>query len=278
MVCYAPLPAAVIRAAADGGCRLISRTGIGVDNIDVEEATRLGIQVTNVPDYCLDEVADHAMTMLLAAIRRLPEALATVADGSWSPPHDVHRLRGRRLALVGVGAIGERVAHRARGFGFEVVGFDPFRADWMTSEADRADTLAGAVEDADAISLHAPLTEETHHLVDERFLGGLRRTPVLVNTSRGGLVDLDAVVRALDSGRLAAACFDVTDPEPPPAGHPIRTHPRALVTPHMGFYSEEAQHELQQRAVEEIVRALTAEAPRSPVNRPLSLAATGGRA
>jgi len=266
IVCYARVTAAVLRAAADGGCRIVARTGIGVDNIDVQEATALGIQVTNVPDYCLDEVADHTVALLLAALRGLGECARTVASGGWTPPKEVHRLAGRRLALVGVGGIGERVAHRARSFGLDVVAYDPFRSDWTGSDARRADSLAGAVEDADAISLHVPLTDETCGLVDDAFIAGLHGRPVLLNTSRGGLVDLDAVVRALDDGKLVAACLDVTDPEPLPADHPIRTHPRALVTPHMGFYSIEAQRELQQRAAEEIVRALSGDPPRSPVN------------
>lgn len=278
ITCYAPVTGAVVQAAAAGGCKVIARTGIGVDNIDVEEATRLGIQVTNVPDYCLDEVADHTVALLLAAARGLTEASRTVTEGSWTAPKAVHRLSGRRLALIGVGAIGERVAGRARAFGFEVVGYDRFRTEWEGSEAQPVGSIADAVVEADAISLHAPLTEETHHLVDDAFLDTLRRRPVLVNTSRGGLVDLDAVVRALEDGRLAAACLDVTDPEPPPRDHAIRAHPRALVTPHMAYYSLEAQDELQRRAAEEVVRALTGAVPRSPVNAPTALAGAEGRA
>ncbi len=276
IVCYAPVTKAVVQAAAAGGCKVIARTGIGLDNVDVEEATRLGIQVTHVPDYCLDEVADHTIALLLAAFRRLAEASRSVAEGAWTAPKGVRRLSGRRLALVGVGAIGERVAGRARAFGFDVVGYDPFRTEWEGSAARPAASVAEAVIEADAISLHAPLTEGTRHLVNDALLDTLRCRPVLVNTSRGALVDLDAVVRALDAGRLGAACLDVTDPEPPPPDHAIRTHSNALVTPHMGFYSIEAQHELQQRAAEEVARALTGEAPRSPVNRPAALAGAGG--
>jgi len=272
ITCYAPVTGAVVRAAAAGGCKVIARTGIGVDNVDVKEASRLGIQVTNVPDYCLDEVADHALTLLLGAIRGLAEASRSVAEGGWTAPRAVHRVSGQRLALIGVGAIGERVAGRARPFGFEVVGSDPFRTDWTGSNAQPVASVADAVVDADAISLHAPLTEDTFHLVDDFFLDSLRRRPVLVNTSRGGLVDLDAVVRALDDGRLAAVSLDVTDPEPPPRDHAIRSHPRALITPHMAYYSLEAQDELQRSAAEEVVRALSGSAPRSPVNAPTPVA------
>lgn len=277
MVCYAPITTAVVRAAAEGGCRIISRTGIGLDNIDVAEATQLGIQVTNVPDYCLDEVADHAMAVLLSAARELWSASAEVASGGWKTPKEIHRLGGRRLALVGVGAIGQRVADRAAPFGFHILGYDPYRSDWTGSGVERVDALDDAVVDADFISLHCPLTENTHHLVDDSFLSRLLRSPVLINTGRGELVDLDAVVRALDDGRLSAACLDVFSPEPPPADHPIRTHPRALVTPHMGFYSLEAQDELQQHAADEVVRALTGIAPRSPVNSPAATVGAVGQ-
>ncbi len=276
IVCYAPIPKTVIRAAATGGCKIIARTGIGVDNIDIEEATSLGIQVTNVPDYCLDEVADHTIALLLAAFRKVIDAHRVVSEGGWTAPQEVHRLAGRRLAVIGVGAIGERVAARARAFDFDVLGYDPFRSDWAGSAARPVGSMAEAVVEADAISLHAPLTEETHHLVDHEFLGALRRRPVLINTGRGGLVDLDAVVAALDAGVLEAACLDVTDPEPPPADHRIRTHPRALVTPHMAFFSIEAQQELQRRAAEEVERAISGVAPRSPVNTISALAGSRG--
>jgi len=256
-----------IAAAARGGCRVIARYGIGVDNIDVAAATRAGILVTNVPDYCLDEVADHTLALLLAAARSIVPAALCVREGGWSVPQaGIHRLRGRRLALLGVGRIGSRVADRARAFGYEVVGYDPFVTDWAGTGITPAATVAEAVAEADAVSLHAPLTPDTHHLIDDAAIGEMRRAPVLVNTSRGGLVDLDAVTRALDDGRLGAAALDVTEPEPLPEGHALRSHPRAIVTPHMSFYSAEAQDELQRRAVEEVVRALTGREPRCPVN------------
>jgi D-3-phosphoglycerate dehydrogenase len=258
LVCFAQVGERVIEAA--GGCRVIARYGIGVDNVDVAAATRAGIQVTNVPDYCLDEVADHAMAMLLASARGIVPAALGVREGGWTVPQEgIHRLAGRRLALVGVGRIGRRVADRARAFGYEVVAYDPY-------VEGGAGSVEEAVSGADAVSLHAPLTDETRHVVDDALLDAMERRPVLVNTSRGGLVDLDAVTRALDDGRLSGVALDVTEPEPLPADHPLRRHPRAIVTPHMSFYSAEAQAELQRRAVEEVVRALTGEPPRCPVN------------
>ena len=258
LVCFAPVDARVIEAAS--GCKVIARYGIGVDNVDVAAATRNGIQVTNVPDYCLDEVADHAMALLLASARGVVTAARTVREGEWTVPQEgIHRIAGRRLALIGVGRIGSRVADRARAFGYEVVAYDPY-------VDGSARSVEEAVSGADAVSLHAPLTDETKHVIGDATLDAMERSPVLVNTSRGGLVDLDAVTRALDDGRLSGVALDVTEPEPLPADHPLRTHPRAIVTPHMSFYSAEAQAELQRRAVEEVVRALTGEPPRCPVN------------
>jgi D-3-phosphoglycerate dehydrogenase len=258
LVCFAQVDGSVIDAAAD--CKIIARYGIGVDNVDIEAATRNGIQVTNVPDYCLDEVADHAMALLLAAARGVVGAARGVREGDWSVPQEnIHRIAGRRLALIGGGRIGRRVADRARAFGYEVVVYDPYADDSVP-------TIDDAVAEADAVSLHAPLTDETRHIIGSDTLAAMRRRPILVNTSRGGLVDLEAVTRALEEDRLSAVALDVTEPEPLPPDHPLRTHPRAIVTPHMSFYSEEAQAELQRRAVEEVVRALTGEPPRCPVN------------
>ena len=259
MVCFARVDASVIEAASD--CRIIARYGIGVDNVDVDAATRRGIQVTNVPDYCLDEVADHAMALLLAAARGVVGAAIGVRSGDWSVPQEnIHRIAGRRLALIGGGRIGRRVADRARAFGYEVVVYDPYADDSVSS-------VEEAVSGADAVSIHAPLTDETRHIIGPETLAAMERRPILVNTSRGGLVDLEAVTKALDEDRLSAVALDVTEPEPLPDDHPLRSHPRAIVTPHMSFYSEEAQAELQRRAVEEVVRALTGEPPRCPVNQ-----------
>ena len=267
LVCYASVTPAVIEAAAAGGCRVIARYGIGVDNIDLEAATAAGIVVTNVPDYCLDEVADHGMALLLGVARGLVEGALAVREGRWElPGAGIHRIRGRTLALVGVGRIGRRLADRALAFGLDVVAFDPFASDLGTPGIRRAATLEEAVAEADFVSLHAPMTEENHHMVGDRLIGAMRRGPVIVNTARGGLVDLDAVLAALDDGRLSAVALDVTEVEPLPEAHPLRRHPRAVITPHMAFHSEEAQQELQRRAAEEVVRALAGEPPRCPVN------------
>jgi len=267
LVVYARITEPVIVAAAEAGCRVIARCGIGVDNIDVEAATRHGVQVTNVPDYCLDEVADHTLALLLCAARGVVQAASEVREGAWQVPRGgIRRIQGRRLALVGIGRIGRRVGARARAFGLEVIGFDPYLSPWDLEGVQRASSLVEAISEADFISLHAPLTPENRHLIDAAAVAAMRRAPVLVNTARGGLVDLEAARRGLEEGRLSALALDVTEVEPLPADHPLRRHPRALITPHMAFYSEEAEHELRQRAAEEVARAVRGEPPRCPVN------------
>jgi D-3-phosphoglycerate dehydrogenase len=267
LVCYAKVTRAVVEAAAEGGCRVIARYGIGYDNVDLEAATEAGIVVTNVPDYCLDEVADHAMALLLALARGVIEGSGIVREGGWAVPQGaVHRLEGRRMALIGVGRIGRKLAERALAFGYEVVGYDPFLEDWSLDGLTRVDSVEEAVAEADVISLHAPLTPENRHLIGERTIPLMRRAPIVVNTARGGLIDLEAATRALDDGRLGGLALDVTEPEPLPEDHPLRRHPRAVITPHTAFYSVEAQAELQRRAAEEVLRGLRGEPPRRPVN------------
>lgn len=266
LVCYATITDPVLEAAAPT-CKVVARYGIGYDNIPLATATRLGMVVTNVPDYCLDEVADHAMALLLTMARRVAQMDREVRGGGWKvPASGVHRLAGRRLALIGVGRIGRRVARRAQAFDLDVVAYDPFLQSWDVAGVTRASSLEEAIAEADFISLHAPLTAENRHLIGASAIALMRRAPVIVNTSRGGLVDLDALTKALDDGSLSGAALDVTEPEPLPADHPLRSHPLALVTPHASFYSAEAQDELQRRAAEEIVRSLQGEPPRCPVN------------
>jgi D-3-phosphoglycerate dehydrogenase / 2-oxoglutarate reductase len=266
LVCYAKISDAILEAAAPT-CTVVARYGIGYDNIPVDTATRLGMLVTNVPDYCLDEVADHTMALLLSMARRVAQMDREVRAGAWNVPSSgIHRLGGRRLALIGVGRIGRRVAARALGFGLEVVAFDPFVREWDLAGVSRVDSIEAAVAEADFISLHAPLTAENHHIIGAPVIAHMRRAPVIVNTSRGGLVDLDAVVTALNAGSLGGVALDVTEPEPLPVDHPLRSHPLALVTPHASFYSAEAQDDLQRRVAEEVANRLQGRPPRSPVN------------
>lgn len=266
MVCYAPITERILEAAALT-CKVVARYGIGYDNVPVDVATRLGIVVTNVPDYCLDEVADHTFALLLASARGIAGMDREVRQGGWQVPKSgIHRLAGRRLALLGVGRIGRRVAARAQAFGLEVTAYDPYIKDWDLTGVTRAASVEAAVAEADFVSVHAPMSPENHHLIGEKTIAAMRRAPVVINTARGGLVDLEVAAAALDDGRLGGLALDVTEPEPLPADHPLRRHPRALVTPHASFYSAEAQEELQARVAEEVARSLRGEPPRCPVN------------
>ncbi len=266
LVCFATIPASVVAAAADAGCRIISRYGIGYDNIDVDAATERKLLVTYVPDYCLDDVADHAMALLLALARGVFHAGLSVREGGWSVPHgSVHRLQGRRLAVIGVGGIGARVVDRARGFGIEPVGFDPYRGGLARARRTSVQLRRGGRRSRLRLPARAAHPRYTAP-VNAESIAGMRRAPIVVNTARGPLVDMDAAVEALDSGALSGLALDVTETEPPPPDHPLRSHPRAVLTPHMAFYSVEAQAELQRRAAEEVARALTGEPPDRPVN------------
>jgi D-3-phosphoglycerate dehydrogenase len=265
LVCYANVSTPVVEAAAGAGCKIIARYGIGFDNIDVATARAAGITVTNVPDYCLDEVADHAMALLLSLLRGVPRAAASVRAGDWAVPQaGIRRLRGRRLALLGVGRIGSRVVERSLPFGLEVVGYDPYLPTPIPGLR-IVGSIEEAVRDADAISVHAPLTPETANLIGPATIAQMERSPVIVNTSRGGLVDLDAAMAALEDGSISGLGLDVTVPEPLPPSHPLRNHPAVIITPHIAFYSEEAQLQLQRSAADEVVRALTGQPPRCPV-------------
>src|SRR5439155_21851025 len=168
----------------EGGVKVIARTGIGYDNVDVDAASAHGIVVTNVPDYCLDEVADHTFALLLAAARGIVEGARSVREGAWSPPEaEIHSLRGRRLTLVGVGRIGGRVAERALAFGLHVGAYDPYVSEPPLAGIELASSLEEALATADFVSLHAPMNAENRHLVRDETIALMRRAPVLVNTS-----------------------------------------------------------------------------------------------
>lgn len=267
VVVYANISERVIASAASGGCCVIARCGIGYDNIDIAAANRHRVQVTYVPDYCIEEVADHTIALLLAFERGLLAGALTMRNGGWGFDRRVRRLQGCRLALIGVGRIGRRVAARALAFGLRVSAYDPYLKDWNLDGVQRAETLAEALVDADFVSLHVPLTPESHHLVDEHVLGLMKNHPVLINTARGGLVDLDAVTVAVDNGILSGVALDVFEQEPLTSDHPLRSNPHALLTPHMAYFSVQAEVELKTRAMEEVVRAFRGEPPRCPVNQ-----------
>ena len=254
---YAPMPAEVIERL--GRCRAISRYGVGLDTIDLDAASARDIAVSNVPDYCVEEVALHTIALLLAAHRRVVRGDRLVRDGGWGAlaPGPVRRLEGQLLGLVGMGRIPRAVVPKARALGLRVAAYDPFVAqEGWPQGVERYDELERLAGDADFLSLHAPLTEDTHHVVDEGLLARMPGHAVLVNTARGGLVDTDAVTRALAEGRLGGAALDVLESEPPPPDLALLREEGAIVTAHQAFYSEEALRELQRKAAENLLEAL----------------------
>jgi D-3-phosphoglycerate dehydrogenase len=265
--CYAPIPAEVIRSLSR--CRVIARYGIGLDTIDLSEATARGIIVTNVPDYCIDEVSDHALALILSLVRRVAVLDRSVRAGGWdlAPARPIHRLRGRTLGLVGFGRIARRLAEKTAPIGFRVVAFDPFVPDdAMRSAGVEAGDLDAVLTTSDVVSVHAPLTPETRHMIGAAELGQMKPGAFLVNTSRGPLIDLEALRRFLDTGHLGGVALDVLETEPPEADDLLRRHPDVLVTPHAAFYSEEATVEQQRKAAEQVVAALAGETPVYAVN------------
>ncbi len=264
LVRESPVPRAAIETM--DRCKAIIRYGIGVDNIDQQAASERRIFVANVPDYGIDEVSSQTVALALAINRRLPQHDAEVRAGRWSTGvlAPMVRWRGRTLGLVGYGRIARMTHEKLAGFGFgRVLVHDPLTELPPGVEAASVDDVCRA---ADLISLHAPLTTETQHLIDARRLALMRPTAVLVNTARGALVDLDALAAALAEGRLMGAGLDVFEREPPDPKHPIFNLPNVVVTNHIGWYSEEAMRDVQRKAAEEAVRVLQGQPPRHWLN------------
>jgi D-3-phosphoglycerate dehydrogenase len=245
---------APVRSKAIGAmqrCRGIVRYGIGLDNVDLDAARDRAIPVRNVPDYCLDEVADHTMALLLALQRQVCSVFELVRRGTWkiTPPVPLPPLRENTLGLLGFGRIGRLVARRALAFGMKVIASDPLAtADMLDAAGVIAADTETVFRAADILSLHCPLTVATRHIVGEKSLDRLRQHALLVNTSRGGLVDTAALVKALSAGRIAGAALDVLEEEPVPAGHPILTFPNVIVTSHTAWYSSRSVEQLQRKA------------------------------
>lgn len=268
LTCFRRVPAGVLEAA--DRCLTVARYGVGVDNIDVARATDLGILVSNVPVFCTEEVADHTLALTLATLRNLLPATDATRSGGWTPdtPHPSRRLRGLVFGIVGFGATGRAVAERAAAFGFDVVvssralAADPGAVPPSVARVVDRDELLSL---ADVVSLHVPLNAETRHLVGARELGMMKDGAVLVNVGRGGLVDTEALRPALEDGRLRVA-LDVTDPEPLPAGHWLRSNPAAIITPHVAFASDGSLIELATKATSNALAVLAGRRPPSIVN------------
>jgi D-3-phosphoglycerate dehydrogenase len=263
---YAKITGDMIRQMKS--CRIIARFGIGIDNVDIPVATSQGIVVTRVPDYCLDEVSEHAMALLLAMARKIPFANSRTHAGNWKMPEvvPIHRLRGTVLGLVAFGQIPQLVAPKAKAFGMRVVTYDPYIPDEVLSRSavERVD-FDELVKISDFISIHTPLMPATHHLFNTDVFSRMKPNAYLINTARGPIIDEAALAQALDMKQIAGAALDVMEKEPP-GESALFGRDNVILTPHTSFYSEESLVDLQTKASEEVVRVLTGQAPRNPVN------------
>jgi D-3-phosphoglycerate dehydrogenase / 2-oxoglutarate reductase len=252
-------------------CCIVARYGVGVDNIPVDRATELGILVANVPEFCTTEVSDHALGLLLTCARRIVPFDRMTRDGRWSLEiaPGLPRLRGQTLGLVGFGRIARVLAPKALALGLHVLAYTPRLEQEDGLGVEYTNDLDRLLAESDYVSLHAPATPETQRLIGERELQAMKSTAYLINTSRGSLVDEDALARGLNEGWIAGAALDVLACEPPPADHPLLSMENVIVTPHTAFYSDAAISELQTKAARNVAMALRGEPPPTTINRPV---------
>lgn len=246
---------------------VIGRSGIGVDQIDVNAAHERGVAVVNVPRYCVDEVATHAIALMMSCVRKIPTFDRAVKGGGWdwSVGAPIHRVHGNTLGLVAFGKIARSLVRKLSGFDLDIVSYDPY-----VTDAEMADlgvtkvTFEELLEGSDYVSVHTPLTDETERMFDHEAFHSMRDGAIFINTSRGGVVDEEALVTALRSGPVAAAGLDVRQSEPP-SNSPLPELDTAVLTPHVGWYSEESQRELNRTVASDVVRVLKGQEPRNPV-------------
>jgi D-3-phosphoglycerate dehydrogenase len=267
MTNWAPVSAKTIEACPE--LRIVARLGVGLDNIAVEVATARGVWVTNVPDYCVEEVSDHALSMLLAWTRGLVPFDRAVKHGNWNPAGaKLRRLAAMTVGVLGYGRIARRTVDKLAAFGPRILVFNRSRPTGPAAhprvEFVKLDELLAV---SDAVIVHLPLTTATNHLLDGKHLGSMRRGTFLINVSRGAVVDSVALEHALDDGRLAGAGLDVIEGEPDPPRSLVE-RPNVIVTPHVAFSSDVSIRELRQRAADDVVAALSGERPRGACNDP----------
>ena len=248
-------------------CKVIARYGVGVDSIDLNAATDLGIIVANVPDYCIDEVSDHAIAMILSLARKTSFFNQRAKSGEWDfrLGIPIHRIRGKTLGLIGCGKIGLEVARKIAGFGVRVISFDPYVE--KAPEGIELTDFNTVLKKSDFISIHCPLNQSTHHLLGEDEFKKMEKKPLLINTSRGPIINEKALIQALEEGHLSGAGLDVLEREPPDSGNPMLKMENVILSPHAGFYSEESISELKRRTAKNVSDVLMGRWPLSVVNK-----------
>jgi len=248
-------------------CKVVSRYGVGVDSIDLKAATDFGIIVANVPDYCIDEVSNQTIAMVLTLVRKTAFFDQKVKSNRWDfhLGIPIYRLHGKTLGLIGSGRIGLEVAKKISTFGVKVIAFDPYLQ--KAGEGIELTDFDTVLKRSDFISIHCPLNESTHHLVGEQAFQKMEKKPILINTSRGPIVDEKALIQALVEGRVSGAALDVLEKEPPDPQNPLLKMENVILSPHVSFYSEESIKELKRRTAENVAKVLMGKWPRSVVNR-----------
>jgi D-3-phosphoglycerate dehydrogenase len=267
LVTYAKLSGELLRQLKN--CKAIGRFGLGVDNIDLPAAKECGIAVNYVPDYCLREVSDHAMALLLALARKVPFANKLVQSGRWEVPPIVplRRLEGQTLGLIGFGNIPRALAPKAKAFGLKVLTYDPYvNTDAAAALGVEPVSFDDLLARSDFISVHAPLQPATRGLMNAKTFGKMKKGAYLINTARGPLVDEAALVAGLDSGHLGGAALDVVSAEPLAKDSPLLGRDNVILTPHTAFYSVEALEELQIKCASDVARVLSGEKAVYPIS------------
>ena len=267
MFCFAQVTEKVLRAAEK--CVVASRYGIGVDNVDIATATELGIVVTNVPDYCMDEVTDHAIGMILALNRRFKPHNRSVLDDGWHSvalDQPMHRTRGATFGILGFGRIGRSIASKIVGFGMHVIAYDPLIEPGQTVDDVEVVSFEEVLARSEFITVHTPLTPETEGMIGATELSMMKPGSIIVNCARGGIIDEYALADAIVNGHVAGAGLDVLEPAPPADDHPLLNLPNVIITPHTAFFSQASTIELERRTAEEAVRVLNGQRPVNLIN------------
>ncbi len=267
MVTIQPVRAAFLETLSR--CRIISRVGVGLDNIDIPAATDRGVWVVNVPDYAIEEVSIHAIALTLAHMRRIPAWASETRGGQWDgrAASALRRPSATTFGVLGFGRIGSATAAKAQGLGMRVIAHDPFIDSAIITDAG-VESVAWEtlLRDADYLSLHVPLTDTTRKIINADTLAQMKPSAFLVNTARGGVADEAALLDALTHNRLAGAALDVLTTEPPSPDHPLLRHPQVIVTPHVAWGSAEASYDVRAKGTHEVIRVLQGERPRFPAN------------
>lgn len=268
LVLREPITARVLAALPK--LKVIGRFGVGLDTIDVDACTKAGVQVTNVPDSNLDEVSTHALAMILALVRRLKLYDTAVRNGRWKALADgegITRPDRQTLGLIGFGQIGRLTAKKAAAFGYSISAYDPHMpADRIEAAGAKAVTLDALIKTSDIISLHVPFTPETQNIISRERIAEMRKGAIVINVSRGGLIDEDALAEALQSGQIAAAGLDTLSAEPPSPDNPLLKLDNVLLSPHAAHYSTQSYAEVRSKVFADVAAVLKGEKPKYPVN------------